>query len=485
MKWRINLENLSHGGFAPLWFKETYPSFGNKNQAGAMVNIDMTNPGIITQGPGLSTLTNGTEAGAVTTLINQIIDLPSQSTSFAVGGTKVYEVTSTAVTNSGNWPITIDKAAVTGESGQSICLYKNNVYYSYSHSGNAGDIGKVSVAGTGNDVDYMSTVPSGAATLTDNGTSPISHQMIVGGNAMMYIANSYYVASFDGTTFIPQALDFSSTDQITSLAWCSDRLYIAAFRDNAASLGFYKSSIFLWDGTTDSWETEIPVAGKIGGLFVKNGTVFFFYQSAGDSTVYKMAYLNGGSVVDLCSFQGGLPSYSQITDYKDFIIFNAGGLIYAFGSNHPDIPMRLYQFADGGYSTVGAVSNGGGTVLIASNQSTSYKVATFSGYDVTCSWKSLLFDITGNGKTPRIDEIRVNFEQLATGASVALALKDNQGRTIYSDTISYSKLGAATTVWLPVNGKVTENFRVELDFAAGSTTNPVKIKNIRINGSTE
>jgi hypothetical protein len=94
-----------------------------------------------------------------------------------------------------------------------------------------------------------------------------------------------------------------------------------------------------------------------------------------------------------------------------------------------------------------------------------------------------MFDITGTGQVSQINEVRFNFETLASGASVAWKLLDNGGRTVYSDTISYAKLGAKTTAYYPLK-KNTENFRVELDYAAGSTTNSVKIRNIKINGNT-
>lgn len=479
-KWNLNLENLSHGGFAPLWFRETYPSFGNKNQAGAMVNIDMTNPGFITQGPGLASLTNGTEAGVVSTLIKGMIPIAgSASLTYAVGGDKLYSMSTSTVTTDGTWPHTIDKAAVTGESGEDVIIYKAKLYYTYNNSSN-GDVGQHTFGGAFDD-DWGSTVPSGATALIGSG---YEHQMCVGGNDVLYIGNGTYVTSYDGTTFIEQALDFPTYSRVKSLTWHKDRLWIAVDHD-PVGLGTQTSSIYIWDGTTDSWETEIPLRGGIGGLIVKGGTLYVFHGMEGDASTYRLSYIDGATVVPLCSFQGGIPKYYQMSVYNDFIIFASGGLIYAYGSGDQDLPGRLFQIADGGYSTIGAVSTLGGTPTIASNQTTSYKLAKFSGYDVTSSWKSLLFDITGNGKNSRIDDIRVNFETLTSGASVALALKDNQGKTIHSDTISHSKLGAATTVWLPLNGKVAENFRVELDYAAGSTSAPVKIKNIKINGSTD
>src|SRR3990167_1282021 len=177
-KFTINIDNISLGGFAPAWYKESYPSFGNKNTAGAMTNIDMTNPGFMTQGPGLSNLTNGTEAGALVTLPKGILDMAVTSNStYATGGNKLYILNATTIRSQR----TIDKAAVTAEDGEDVAYYKGNLYYSYNHSGSLGDIGQYDLASAYDD-DYMSTVPTGANTLTGG----VPHQMIAAGNDYLY-----------------------------------------------------------------------------------------------------------------------------------------------------------------------------------------------------------------------------------------------------------------------------------------------------------
>lgn len=157
--WIINITNLN-GGFAPAWYKETYPSYGNKNQAGTMTNIDITNPGYIQQGPGLANLTNGTQAAAYTTLTKGATDYAVTSdVAYAVGGAKLYKFSSTAVTSDGTWPHTIDKAAQTAEDGEDVAVFQGNLYYTYNHSNTLGDVGKFDLNATFDD-DWGSTVPS-------------------------------------------------------------------------------------------------------------------------------------------------------------------------------------------------------------------------------------------------------------------------------------------------------------------------------------
>ncbi len=485
--WQIQIQNISQGGFAPAWYKQTYSPYGNKNQAATMQNMDLTNPGYITQGPGLANLTNGTQAAAVTTLIKGILDFAvTADATYGTGGNKLYQVSSTAVANSGSWPHTIDKAAVTAELGEDVAYYQGNIYYSYNHSGSAGDIGKYDLNVTFTDA-WGSTVPSGAAALTSN-----PHQMIVGGNDVMYFANGRYIGSYDGTTFQNTALDFPINSVTQSIAWNSDRVYAAVTRPNLTGSNKNTASIYIWDGTTNSWETEIKLMGTVGALHVKNGVVFVFYQDISSTGGYKLAYISGASIIDIANYTGALPAFYQVTDYKDFIIWDSNGLLFAFGGGDKDLPVKLFQLADSGYATAGCVVTPFGTPMIASwDAGTNYKLAKFSGYDTACNWKSLMFDITGKTKVAgQIDIVRINFETLASGALVDWKLLDNQGRTVYSDTISYAKATATnpmhtlTSAFYPLNGKVAENFRIEFDYTNGSTTNPVNIKNAKIYGQS-
>lgn len=473
----IEINNFQ-GGFCPAWYKETYPSYGNKNQAGVMLNCDLTNPGYLTQGPGLATLTAGDQTGAVSTLIKGITDYAvATDTAYATGGARLYQLSSTAVANAGIWPHTIDKGTVTGELGEDVALYQGNIYYSYNHSGAAGDIGKYNQSTTFDD-DWGSTTPSGGTALT---SAP--HQMVVGGNDVLYIANGRYIASFDGTTMIPLALDFPTGSVVQSIAWNQDRIWASVNNSSLTGANKNMAHIYAWDGTTTSWELDIKLMGTVGALHVKNGVVFVWYQDISSSGGYKLGYVNGTTITDIANYTGALPAYYQVTDYKDFLIWDSNGSIFAFGGGDKDLPVKLFQLADSGFATVGGLACPFGTVIVASNLTTSYKLAKFSGYDVNSNWKSLMFDITGNGKISQIDTVRINFETLESGSRVDWKLLNNKGQTIYSDIISYAKLGAVTTAFYPLNGKVTENFRIEFDYTNGSTSKTVAIKNCKIYGT--
>ena len=479
MRFSVEIINISNGGFAPAWYKETYPSYGNKNQAGTMTDCDLTNPGYLQQGPGLATLTAGTEAGAVTTLIKGMTDYAvATDTAYGVGGAALYQFSSTAAVNAGIWPHAIDKATVTAELGEDVALYQGNIYYTYNHSGSAGDIGIYDQTTTFND-DWGSTTPSGFAALE---TGP--HQICVATNDVMYISNGRYICSYDGTTLIPQVLDLPVGTVIQSIKWNSDRLWIAANTTSLTGSNKNTASIYVWDGTTNSWEAEIKLMGLCGGLHLKNGVLFTFYQDISSTGGYKLGYVSGTSIVDVANYTGSLPAFYQITDFKDYITWISSGKVFAFGGGDKDLPTKLFQLADGGFTTVGGMVCPFGTPIIASTQSTSFKLAKFSGYGVSTLWKSLMFDITSSWKISQIDRVRINFEKLTTNARVDWKLLNNKGETIYNDIISFTKLGAATTALYNLNGKVNENFRIEFDYANGNTAATVQIKNAKIYGDT-
>ena len=469
MKWQITIDNFL-GGFAPGWYLATYPSYGNRNQAGDMQNVDLISPAYITQGPGLATLTNGDQAGVVTTLIRGILEKAQASdVSFAVGGTKLYKISSTTVTSDVDFPHTITGAT----NGEDVAYFQGKIYYTWDTN-----VGLLTLPSTFDD-DWGSTVPTGAAALQTG----VPHPTEVGGNDFLYIGNKNYITSYDGTTFTEKDLDLPDNTIIQDLRWTSNRLWIAANQPDLTGSNNAIGSIYVWDGNSPSWEDEIRVSGRVGGMFVKNGILYVFYQDPSSIGGYKLGYVSGAGISELCSFTGSLPTYYQITEYKNFIIWVSGGEIWAFGAAEKSLPAMIFQLADGGYATVGGLACPFGNPLIASMTGTSYKLAKFSGYDTDCYWYSLLFDVTSFDRKSMIDKIKFNFELLATGARVDYTFKNNKGTSLKTGIISFTGDGAITTKDFYPKAEA-ENFRLELSWANGSITNSVSIKNIKIEGHT-
>ncbi len=471
-KWQIDIDR--HRGFAPKYYEDTYPSFGNKDQAGSIRNISLLNPNIMTQGPGMTALT----AAAVTTLIKGILrHAVASNISYAIGGAKLYQFSASAVTNAGDWPHAVDKDTVTGEDGEDVCYYQTKLFYSFNHSGSAGDIGMTALAGTFDD-DYYSTVATGGAALQ---TGP--HQMINGGDDVMYITNGQYVALLDGTTANAQALDFWTNAQVATVSWNYNRVIAGVNRPNLTGVNVNQSAIYRWDGFSSSWEGDpVEVNGRIGALYTKNGITYVWYEGfLAGATRLIFGMLTGGQVEPIRTFSGALPLYYQVGETNDFIIWLSGQRLYAFGPLSGEIGSDLFQLMSPQYATSGGLATPFGKILIASNATTNYSLEVESGYATDAFYYTLLFQTAKAASESMVDKIEINTDVLAAGAKVDLTLKDNKGTSLWTDEMSYTTDGAATkkTFFPRCEG---ENAPLEYSFANGSAANPVGISDVHIEG---
>jgi hypothetical protein len=486
MDWQINIPEFD--GYCPAYWSEDYPILGNRGSARDIQAIDLLSPHFMTQGPGLATLTTGDQAAAVTTLIKGMIrNAVASSVTYGVGGNKLYKITPTAVTNTGGFPHTIDKGTVTAEDGEDVCFYQSNIYYSYNHSGTAGDIGQYNVTSGAFDDDYMSTVPVDAIALIGG----VPHQMIVGGDNIMYITNGKYIASFDGTTFIDQALNLPDNFVMSSIQWANNRIYVSANRENISGTNQNESSIFIWDTYSTSWEMEVKVGGKIGALYSKNGIVRVWYQDVSYTGGYKLAYLNGYQLQDLQFYSGTLPEYYQVDEYKNHMLFVSSGKIKAWGAQSSDSPVKFFELADGGHATVGGLAVPFGTPLIASDDGAgNTKLAKFSGYDLASYLKTIYYQIANGDQKGRVERVIIYTNPLSTGDKVDTTLRYDFGKSnVALKQIAYDASNNTTRHIIldaenePDDAVELENFSLELDFANGSVTNPVKIRGVFIGGS--
>ncbi len=478
-KWSIIIR-APFGGFSPAWWSDTYPSFGNRNQLGDMQNLDITNPTSMTQGPALANLTNGTQAAAVTTLIKHILEIAvSADVTYGIGGNKLYQIAAASVANAGNFPHTIDKAAVTGEDGESVALYGGVLYYLYNHSGSAGDIGKYDLASTFDD-DWGSTVPTGLSALQN-----APHPSVVGHDDVLYFGNGRYVGYYDKLTdtLSVDEFDVPQGSQVVDVRYHNSRVWIAANYPNVAGSNKNYGIIYCWAGLgVGTWD-DFPnprIQGRIGAIYPKDGTVFVWYQDLTVSGGYKLGYVRGNEVVELATYTGALPNFGQVGEYKNMLTWVSSGLIYVFGAVQKSMNVALSQLADAGYATVGALASPFGTPMVASNDGGSnYRLAQFSGYDTACFAKTLMFE----PELPSvIDKVSVSFDPLATGARCDFVLRYNRGASAYTlGDVRFSVEGTRLRKTFTPRVEV-DDFRIESDWTNGSATNPLKIRKIVVYG---
>ena len=546
----IELRNF-YQGYSPIAHLNSLTQIGNEGHASSMTNCDILTPDYLTQGPALANLTNGTQTGAVDELINFIMDKAvSDDVSFGIGATKLFQISSTAVSTTSPFPHTITNAT----DGESCINMKGNLYYFYNKSSGA-DIGKHDLSSTFDD-DWGSTTPTGAAAL-----QKAIHPVAVKEDIMVFGNGRYLGTYIEGTdTLAPTKLDFGQGNEVADVIFHANQWYIAV-NSGVSGTNRNNGKIFVYDGSAISsvLDDEVSVGvQRIGFLFSLNGIIYVAYQDL-SSAGYKIGYVSGRQIKDLSYFAGSLPSFAQKTLYKNTILFLSSGSVYTSGAVVDDLPIQVSQIADGGYATCGAIAAPFGTPMISSTDNTNYRLAQFSGYDVTSSWRSIVIPIAGGRNMGQITEVVVYTNTIATGGRCDLQLEYDQdsadsgtakqitgakrrhvfknlggiaadytdGTALFTYN-SAAVVGTSTTftsamvgrkiknnaggVWYEISavadgthltlsavyagttttsdtytikeagGGTHEDFRVFLNYANGSATNPVNIRRIRANG---
>ena len=455
-----------HQGKSPLAHLDNLTEKGNSGNYSVAQNIDIiSKPGILTQGPGLATLTNG----VLTELINFIMQTAvADGQTYGIGATKLFRITPTTVSNTTDWPHTITGAT----RGESVAYLKGALYYFYQTN-----IGRATgLSGTPTfDDDWGSTFPTGAAALQD-APHPVATK-----EDIMLFGNGRYVGVYfnNSTTINVSKLDFGTGNEVADVAFNANQWIIAV---NAGVSGSNRSQahIYLYDGSAISslLDDEANVGlQRIGFLFVLDGVIYAAYQDL-SSTGYKIGYLSGRKIKPLGYFSGGLPTFRQKTLFKDTILFIGGSKIYTSGAVVEELPIQMSQLASVGYSTAGALAAPFGTPLVASTDGTNYKIAKFSGYTTSAYWKSIVIPLIYGRYLGVIDEVVVLTKDMSTGARCDLKLEYNQASET-SDARTISSTTKRRFVF-PINKTQVEDFRVYLDWSNGSASNDCPIRLIAV-----
>jgi hypothetical protein len=455
-------------GYAPLAHLSSLTELGNSGHSSAMTNADVLGE-VLQQGPGLTNLTNGTQAGVVSELINYILDNPTSSdVTFGIGNTKLFKISSTTVASGGSpsWPKTISNATA----GKSIAYLKGVLYYFFNTSTDS-TIGTYDLTSTFNDA-WQTGLQK--ATLIPVATKE---------DIMLFGHGRYVGVYFSSTSSMNLTrLDFGNNNEVADIAFSGNQWLVAV---NSGTTGTNRnySQIYSYGAGADSALLSDEVAigvQKIGWIYPVNGVVYVAYQDLSFTGGYKIGYINGRKIEPLVHFTGSLPTYAQKTLYKNTILFLSNGLVYSAGAISGELPFALSQLADGGYSTCGALAAPFGTPMIASTESTSYKLAQFSNYDTNSVWRSITVPTINGKMNGYIDEIVVRTNTLTSGASANLKLEFNQGSST-SETHIITTTGKRKHTF-NVNQSDIEDFRVYIDYSGGSTTANCPIKEIVVYG---
>jgi hypothetical protein len=477
--WTITLGKLNgFGGFCPSYFDNAYPFYGNKNQASEIIDVSLVDPNVLAQGPGTADLTGGDENGELgSVLISSILKhVVASGVTYACGQDKVFEITSTAVSN-GDWPLSITGG--TYQVADSLIYYKSNIYVFWNDTGTEGEIAKI-VPGTPSiDVDWGSTTPTGAAHLED-----APHYAINGGDDVVYFTNGQYVGTLEGTTLTVQGLDFWTNSETVSVTWNHNRVKIAVNRPNVAGSNFNLSAVYAWNGVSSAWEGDpIEISGEIGALYTKNGVDFIWWKDGTSTGGYYFGYLGGSRAEPLRRYKGSLPNQNQVGEHDGLITWVTDNKIYKWGARDNDVEVKMFHYMSGEHATIGAMAAPFGDLLVSSYASTEYSLAKASGYSKSARYRTMAFNVSGVDFKSQVDLIQVEFETLSTGAKCDFTLTYDKAASTQSLTqIAYSATDASTRRKILNRSFQVEDFRLDISWANGSVTNPVDIRSIFIKG---
>jgi len=456
MKWNIKIDKPSLGGYAPGYFNDDYPNYGNGNMAGRMLNADLTSPSALKPGKGLSAISSTSDLmrGVYPTVI-------TADTTYATGLDAQYKITATSSTV-GN--------TITGATGEDVAFYGGDVFFSYNKAANAGDIAKLVLPTTYTD-DWW-TGAGGTALKTD-----MPHPMVVAGTSgVLWIADGQYLKEWDGTTATDDAFDTQDEDSvIVDVEWNRNVVWIGANKPNVS--GKKEGVIYVWDGTAPSWSSKAKIEGEIGALFVLNGTTYVIYKEDYDNDVCSVGYVDGETIHSVANYQGSLPEYYETTNYKGFIVWKSGTDLWAFGAGDNNINARVFQLCQ---VEAGSISNPFGDLLTFSAN----EMKKLSGYTTSSNWKSLLFESDATFRKSIVDDVYVKVNPMLANARMDLSLVDNAGNTLHTEEVSNSKQGTQTNIRIQTQCQA-DNFRVEIDNTNGNTTNPVEVRSILIKGHSQ
>ena len=371
-KWTISIG--SWNGLCPSYFDNSYAFLGNKDQATLTTDIDIRDPNVLTQGYGVTDLTNGSHAGELgeENIIAILKHATSTNVSYACSNDKVFKLSATAVLN-GNFPLSLSGG--TYQVATDLLYYYSDVFVFWNDTGTEGEIAKVDISAPSIDVDWGSTTPAtGAAHLED-----APHHGVVGGDSAMYVTNGRYIAKYKGSsdTLTVHGLDFWSDSETVSVTWNWNRVVIALNRPNVAGSNMNLSGIYKWNGISSDHEGDpIEVQGEIGALYTKNGITYVWWKDAITTGGYNFGYINGSRLDLIRRYAGSLPNQAQVGNYDGFIGWISSNKLVLWGAKDKDLAVNMFGFMSGQYGTVGTWAAPFGTPLISSTENAVFAAAT-------------------------------------------------------------------------------------------------------------
>lgn len=462
----------SFEGYCPAYYANSWSYYGNKGTANSMVDIDISDPNVLTQGAGTANISGAT------TLISSIMkNAVSTDTTYAVGGNKVYKISSTAIASTGGFPATIDKGGVTEEDASDIVYYQSFLYAFYNHSGSLGDIAKITPSDGTIDPDWGSS--------TSGTLNYAPHYAIVGQNDMVGFTNGRYIGLIDGATMDAGALDLPLNSQADTISWNGDYFIIGVNSPSVSGANYNQSAIYQWDGFASSWNVPpINISGKIGAIYTNNGISYVWYKDNSGTGGNVFGYINGTAVSPIKRFTGTLPNQNQVCNYYGFISWITNNSVLLWGAGDDETPVKFFNYLTIPLTTSGALSAPFNTLLASSyglvEETPTYYLSKESGYSTNANWKTIVYPLMTPNLIANLDNVIILTEDFDSGGVLDCNIIYNQGKS----TLPLEQISDHTKTRHQIlnTSIIPTDFRLELDWSNGSTTKPVKVRGIYISG---
>jgi hypothetical protein len=481
---KIIIDNFS-GGLTKYYWKSEYPSVGESGQAGMMRNCDISDPSGLKPGPG-SKITRGL-AG----LLRSIITTPFEANkTYAVGGLYLYQFVGDEMTVDGTYPYLILGNNPDCEDIKKVHFRIGGVDYigmifslNESHQGNVGSYINGSI-----DPDwYKNYVYWGTGTIQFK--TGVPHPIEVIGDGVTYIADGNQIVSIETIDIDvahagfsgqgSQALDLDYGFVINGLKLYKNKLFITGNNPVLTGTTATKQGLYIYDLVSESYDGDFHQISKSGGTWIKDDTIFIFYEDITDEGTGILGYWDGYQIKKLTSWRGTIPQYYQVAERDGALVWvsrvGSEDLIFSFKDG------KLSQLAKGGYTTIGGIALPFGKLMMGTaNGTTVYAMSTEDGFETDSDWKGLMQDITLGGRNGYTRKLKVTFAKIGQGAGAVVKLTDNKGNNLFNGTISYPTDSGLTQKIFRL-GKKAQNVRAEIDYSSfNSTSTIVFFKSIEI-----
>ena len=389
-------------------------STANKPMGNSLNNVQAFDPyrviGYAMPGYLPASLTNNSVVDAV---IKKAVSFEATGKEYGITATKkLVEFTSTAITNAGIWPHTVQYDSADVTSLQDVVIYNSKVssaggndqatprvFYSWnSTTKSSWGVGMwAKLADVDFYDDFMKERPATPLT-TASALKP--HPMIVGDDDLLYIGDGNKLHAFDGSfagdvdgKFYDSVLTLPGTSYIKSFEKYNSFLLIFTDENLSGTSLASKAKVYFWDYLSlDPTYIKDLNDNLVTEAFIYNGKVGCFTSGRrydiGNSNTGKIQFLEGNEFAPSIFFNDSLPVRGGVSVASNQLRWNSSGKMYTYGNNMR-LPATMNIVAKGSGTTSGMLSDGSGTLLMSSGTTTAGGLQSFSAnYDYSAYFQT-------------------------------------------------------------------------------------------------